>query len=142
MTLPRSVGHEYDQSPSSHPHMSNSLDKRTYVPGYMVATTPVTSSSESSSTRPTYPRTQYSISRAHVTLDQNNVPSLSHTSNVSHLTSMVLSNGGSSLTSGQNISSVGSLPNSIESCKSNLPHNSAQTPENPYVYDTVTSNYR
>lgn len=35
MTLPRSVGHEYDQSPSSHPHMSNSLDKRTYVPGFM-----------------------------------------------------------------------------------------------------------
>ncbi|XP_026472597.1 neogenin-like [Ctenocephalides felis] len=142
MTLPRSVGHEYDQSPSSHPHMSNSLDKRTYVPGFMVATTPVTSSSESSSTRPTYPRTQYSISRAHVTLDQNNVPSLSHTSNVPHMTSMGLGNGGSSLTSGQNISSVGSLPNSIETCKSNLPHNnSAQTPENPYVYDTVTSNY-
>lgn len=122
------------------------MKQKTYRKIYLfaVATTPVTSSSsESSSTRPTYPRTQYSISRAHVTLDQNNVPSLSHTSNVPHMTSMGLGNGGSSLTSGQNISSVGSLPNSIETCKSNLPHNnSAQTPENPYVYDTVTSNYR
>lgn len=34
MTLPRSVVHEYDSDPAL-PHVTNSLDKRSYVPGYM-----------------------------------------------------------------------------------------------------------
>lgn len=34
MTLPRSVNHEYDnENPGS--HITNSLDKRSYIPGYM-----------------------------------------------------------------------------------------------------------
>lgn len=35
MTLPRSVGHDYEGETILPPHISNSLDKRTYVPGYM-----------------------------------------------------------------------------------------------------------
>lgn len=36
MTLPRSVGHDYENDATMlPPHISNSLDKRTYVPGYM-----------------------------------------------------------------------------------------------------------
>lgn len=35
MTLPRSVVHDYDPDPNAPPHITNSLDKRSYVPGYM-----------------------------------------------------------------------------------------------------------
>lgn len=36
MTLPRSVNHEYEhENPSNSSHISNSLDKRSYVAGYM-----------------------------------------------------------------------------------------------------------
>jgi len=36
MTLPRSVNHDFEGEPGQFPnHVSNSLDKRTYVPGYM-----------------------------------------------------------------------------------------------------------
>lgn len=63
MTLPRSVGaNDYDPRESQ---PSNSLDKRNYVPSYMAIATPI----GGDLSRPPYPRTQYSISRAHVTLD-------------------------------------------------------------------------
>jgi neogenin len=35
MTLPRSVGHDFENETQFPSHVSNSLDKRTYVPGYM-----------------------------------------------------------------------------------------------------------
>lgn len=38
MTLPRSVIHEYDSEVPLPPHVTNSLDKRTYVAGYMSKT--------------------------------------------------------------------------------------------------------
>ncbi|KAL0107099.1 hypothetical protein PUN28_015559 [Cardiocondyla obscurior] len=81
-TLPRSSNPEYNQD-SLHGN-SSSLDKRTYVPSYMaIATaTPIvntsmsqptihTSCSDTSSVRQNYPRTvaQYSLNRAHVTLE-------------------------------------------------------------------------
>uniref|UniRef100_A0A1L8DK65 Putative axon guidance receptor dscam n=1 Tax=Nyssomyia neivai TaxID=330878 RepID=A0A1L8DK65_9DIPT len=85
MTLPRSVIHDYDsETPLS--HVTNSLDKRSYVPGYI--TTPMSTSME----RPQFPRTQYSLP-----------PNQGHMS-------------------------VGQTP-------------VAQTPENPYTYETMPSNY-
>ncbi|XP_044002632.1 neogenin isoform X2 [Aphidius gifuensis] len=81
-TLPRSGNSDYSQD--SIPINSNSLDKRTYVPSYMAigTATPIVNCSLSQSTihnsctdgsslRPTYPRTvaQYSLSRAHITLE-------------------------------------------------------------------------
>ncbi|XP_019699920.2 neogenin isoform X4 [Harpegnathos saltator] len=81
-TLPRSGNSEYNQD-NVHGN-SSSLDKRTYVPSYMaIATaTPIvntsmsqptihSSCSDTSSVRQNYPRTvaQYSLSRAHVTLE-------------------------------------------------------------------------
>ncbi|XP_025075028.1 neogenin isoform X3 [Pogonomyrmex barbatus] len=81
-TLPRSGNTEYNQD-NIHGN-SSSLDKRTYVPSYMaIATaTPIvntsmsqptihTSCSDTSSVRQNYPRTvaQYSLNRAHVTLE-------------------------------------------------------------------------
>ncbi|XP_036331556.1 neogenin isoform X2 [Rhagoletis pomonella] len=63
LTLPRSVVHEYDvDTPVP---VTNSLDKRSYVPGYM------TTSMNSTMERPQYPRTQYNISanRSHMTVD-------------------------------------------------------------------------
>ncbi|XP_039436857.1 neogenin isoform X1 [Culex pipiens pallens] len=67
MTLPRSVaGHEYE-SETPIAHVTNSLDKRTYVPGYTGTTTPLSSTME----RPQYPRTQYNMaSRPHISLEQ------------------------------------------------------------------------
>ncbi|XP_071651220.1 neogenin isoform X4 [Temnothorax longispinosus] len=80
-TLPRSSNPEYNQDIHGN---SSSLDKRTYVPSYMaIATaTPIvntsmsqptihTSCSDTSSVRQNYPRTvaQYSLNRAHVTLE-------------------------------------------------------------------------
>ena len=35
LTLPRSVGHDFETETQFPAHVSNSLDKRTYVPGYM-----------------------------------------------------------------------------------------------------------
>lgn len=35
MTLPRSVGHDFEAESQFPAHVTNSLDKRTYVPGYM-----------------------------------------------------------------------------------------------------------
>ncbi|CAD7076874.1 unnamed protein product [Hermetia illucens] len=96
MTLPRSVVHEYDSDPAL-PHVTNSLDKRSYVPGYM------TTSMNSTMERPQYPRTQYNMSsRSHINVDA----ALSQ----------------QSLNQPQN--------NSL-----------AQTPENPYAYDSMPSNY-
>uniref|UniRef100_A0A336LNC3 CSON008464 protein n=1 Tax=Culicoides sonorensis TaxID=179676 RepID=A0A336LNC3_CULSO len=66
MTLPRNSHHEYD-STSTLSHITNSLDKRNYVPGYM-GTSLVNTPME----RPTYPRSQYSLQRPpHVSMDQN-----------------------------------------------------------------------
>lgn len=94
MTLPRSVVHDFDESQLS--HVTNSLDKRAYVPGYINAPMP--------NDRPPYPRTQYNnMPRAHVSMD----PTLSQ----------------SNLTQSQ--------ANSL-----------AQTPEHPYGYDSMPSNYR
>lgn len=62
MTLPRSIVHDFEQDPSMS-HVTNSLDKRTYVAGYM--TTPINGD------RQQYPRTQYSMPRGHVTMDHN-----------------------------------------------------------------------
>ncbi|KAJ8932114.1 hypothetical protein NQ314_014895 [Rhamnusium bicolor] len=74
MTLPRSVGgNEYDTHENIH---TNSLDKRSYVPNYVAIATPIntatlsqSSSDSTPSSRPAYPRTQYSMPRAHVSLD-------------------------------------------------------------------------
>ncbi|CAB0030178.1 unnamed protein product, partial [Trichogramma brassicae] len=81
-TLPRSSQSEYN--PDSVHGNSSSLDKRTYIPSYMaIATaTPIVNSSMSQQTihsscsdmpslRPSYARTvaQYSLSRAHITLE-------------------------------------------------------------------------
>ncbi|XP_030764716.1 neogenin isoform X2 [Sitophilus oryzae] len=67
LTLPRSVaGNDYETHDSIH---SNSLDKRSYVPSYAIATpinttTLSQSSSDSTpSTRPNYPRTNYQVPR-------------------------------------------------------------------------------
>ncbi|XP_036150274.1 neogenin isoform X4 [Monomorium pharaonis] len=98
-TLPRSSNPDYNQD-NIHGN-SSSLDKRTYVPSYMaIATaTPIvnssmsqptihTSCSDTSSVRQNYPRTvaQYSLNRAHVTLeptpesspDSSNIPNSSY----------------------------------------------------------------
>ncbi|XP_026841252.1 neogenin isoform X5 [Drosophila persimilis] len=68
LTLPRSVVHsEYEvETPGGVPgHVTNSLDKRSYVPGYMTAT-----SMNSTMERPQYPRTQYSHqNRSHMTME-------------------------------------------------------------------------
>ncbi|XP_044744590.1 neogenin isoform X2 [Coccinella septempunctata] len=74
LTLPRSVGgNDYDNHDNIH---SSSLDKRTYVPSYMAIATPIntagisqSSTDSTPSSRPPYPRTQYSAPRAHVTVD-------------------------------------------------------------------------
>ncbi|KAL9919893.1 neogenin protein frazzled isoform 5-T13 [Glossina fuscipes fuscipes] len=65
LTLPRSVGHDYDVDTPVPNHITNSLDKRSYVPGYM------TTSMNSTMERPQYPRTQYNISanRPHINVD-------------------------------------------------------------------------
>ncbi|XP_034650666.1 neogenin isoform X3 [Drosophila subobscura] len=68
LTLPRSVVHsEYEvETPGGVPgHVTNSLDKRSYVPGYMTAT-----SMNSTMERPQYPRTQYNHqNRSHMTME-------------------------------------------------------------------------
>ncbi|XP_017959439.1 neogenin isoform X1 [Drosophila navojoa] len=66
LTLPRSVVHsEYEVDTPVPPHVTNSLDKRSYVAGYMTAT-----SMNSTMERPQYPRTQYNHqNRSHMTMD-------------------------------------------------------------------------
>ncbi|XP_050305807.1 neogenin isoform X2 [Anthonomus grandis grandis] len=73
LTLPRSVGgNDYDTHDNVH---TNSLDKRTYVPNYAIATpinTATLSQSSSDSTpssRPNYPRTNYQVPRTHMSLE-------------------------------------------------------------------------
>lgn len=115
MTLPRSVNHEFDNdNPGS--HITNSLDKRSYIPGYMStklyneekchltnSLTFLATSMNSTMERPQYPRTQYNMnSRAHVSMDPN-------------------------LSQQNLIQSGGSL---------------SQTPDIPYSYDSMPSNYR
>ncbi|KAJ8924156.1 hypothetical protein NQ315_006940 [Exocentrus adspersus] len=76
MTLPRSVGgNDYETHESIH---TNSLDKRAYGPNYVAIATPIntaalsqSSSDSTPTTRPLYPRTQYSMPRAHVSLDSS-----------------------------------------------------------------------
>ncbi|XP_023179613.2 neogenin isoform X2 [Drosophila hydei] len=65
LTLPRSVVHsEYEGDTQVPAHVTNSLDKRAYVAGYM------TTSMNSTMERPQYPRTQYSHqNRSHMTMD-------------------------------------------------------------------------
>ncbi|KRG04575.1 uncharacterized protein Dmoj_GI19122, isoform B [Drosophila mojavensis] len=65
LTLPRSVVHsEYEVDTPVPPHVTNSLDKRSYVAGYM------TTSMNSTMERPQYPRTQYNHqNRSHMTMD-------------------------------------------------------------------------
>ncbi|KAJ8955696.1 hypothetical protein NQ318_008568 [Aromia moschata] len=93
MTLPRSVGgNEYDAHENIH---TNSLDKRSYVPNYVAIATPIntgtlsqSSSDSTPSSRPAYPRTQYSMPRAHVSLDaaasSNPAPENLYTSHPTH----------------------------------------------------------
>ncbi|XP_035794752.1 netrin receptor DCC-like isoform X1 [Anopheles albimanus] len=103
MTLPRSVGgHDYD-SETPITHVTNSLDKRSYVPGYNGTTTPLSSTME----RPQYPRTQYSMAaRPHITMDQTTL----------------------------------SQQNLLQQPPQLPPANPlAQTPENPYTYDSSYS---
>ncbi|XP_070066133.1 neogenin isoform X5 [Drosophila virilis] len=66
LTLPRSVVHsEYEVDTPVPGHVTNSLDKRAYVAGYMTAT-----SMNSTMERPQYPRTQYNHqNRSHMTMD-------------------------------------------------------------------------
>ncbi|ALC42383.1 fra, partial [Drosophila busckii] len=65
LTLPRSVVHsEYEVETPVPGHVTNSLDKRSYVAGYM------TTSMNSTMERPQYPRTQYNHqNRSHMTMD-------------------------------------------------------------------------
>ncbi|XP_055921394.1 neogenin isoform X4 [Eupeodes corollae] len=64
LTLPRPSLHEYDIEAPVPPCVTNSLDKRSYVPGYM------TTSLNSTMERPQYPRTQYNIpNRQHMGVD-------------------------------------------------------------------------
>ncbi|XP_064551751.1 neogenin isoform X6 [Drosophila montana] len=65
LTLPRSVVHsEYEVDTPVPGHVTNSLDKRAYVAGYM------TTSMNSTMERPQYPRTQYNHqNRSHMTMD-------------------------------------------------------------------------
>ncbi|XP_044317961.1 neogenin isoform X3 [Drosophila rhopaloa] len=65
LTLPRSVVHsEYEVETPVPGHVTNSLDKRSYVPGYM------TTSMNGTIERPQYPRTQYSHqNRSHMTME-------------------------------------------------------------------------
>uniref|UniRef100_A0A182J115 Neogenin n=1 Tax=Anopheles atroparvus TaxID=41427 RepID=A0A182J115_ANOAO len=103
MTLPRSVGgHDYD-SETPITHVTNSLDKRSYVPGYNGTTTPLSSTME----RPQYPRTQYSMAaRPHIAMDQQTL----------------------------------SQQNLLQQAPQLPPANPlAQTPENPYTYDSSYS---
>nr|CAI5828476.1 unnamed protein product [Callosobruchus analis] len=75
LTLPRSVGgNDYD----THDNHMNSLDKRSYVSSHGAIVTPINPSTISQSStdstpsnRPSYPRTQYSMPKAHVSLDSN-----------------------------------------------------------------------
>ncbi|XP_058066091.1 neogenin [Anopheles bellator] len=107
MTLPRSSvggGHDYD-SETPITHVTNSLDKRNYLPGYNGTTTPLSSTME----RPQYPRTQYSMAaRPHITMDQTTL-------------------------SQQNL-----LQQPPQLPPAN-PLGVAQTPENPYTYDSSYS---
>ncbi|XP_049295893.1 neogenin isoform X2 [Anopheles funestus] len=103
MTLPRSVGgHDYD-SETPITHVTNSLDKRNYVPGYNGNTTSLSSTME----RPQYPRTQYSMAaRSHIAMDQQTL----------------------------------SQQNLLQQPPQLPPANPlAQTPENPYTYDSSYS---
>ncbi|XP_050076111.1 neogenin [Anopheles maculipalpis] len=103
MTLPRSVGgHDYD-SETPITHVTNSLDKRSYVPGYNGNTTSLSSTME----RPQYPRTQYSTAaRPHIAMDQQTL----------------------------------SQQNLLQQPPQLPPANPlAQTPENPYTYDSSYS---
>ncbi|XP_070068735.1 neogenin isoform X3 [Drosophila takahashii] len=65
LTLPRSVVHsEYEVETPVPGHVTNSLDKRSYVPGYM------STSMNGTMERPQYPRTQYSHqNRSHMTME-------------------------------------------------------------------------
>ncbi|XP_034478594.1 neogenin isoform X2 [Drosophila innubila] len=65
LTLPRSVVHsEYEVETPVPAHVTNSLDKRSYVAGYM------TTSMNSTMERPQYPRTQYNHqNRSHMTME-------------------------------------------------------------------------
>nr|XP_040221413.2 neogenin isoform X2 [Anopheles coluzzii] len=104
MTLPRSVGggHDYD-SETPITHVTNSLDKRSYVPGYNGNTTSLSSTME----RPQYPRTQYSMAaRPHIAMEQQTL----------------------------------SQQNLLQQPPQLPPANPlAQTPENPYTYDSSYS---
>ncbi|EDW85568.2 uncharacterized protein Dwil_GK23150 [Drosophila willistoni] len=63
LTLPRSVVHsEYEADSTMPGHLTNSLDKRSYAPGYM------TTSMNSTMERVQYPRTQYQ-NRSHMTME-------------------------------------------------------------------------
>lgn len=92
MTLPRSA-HEYE-SDASHPHshVTSSLDKRSYVPGYM--TTSMTSTIDRSHYPRPYNRMHIDPAMSQQNLSQTQIPSI------------------------------------------------PQTPENPYSYDSMPSNYR
>ncbi|XP_060653396.1 neogenin isoform X4 [Drosophila nasuta] len=65
LTLPRSVVHsEYEVETPVPAHVTNSLDKRSYVAGYM------TTSMNSTMERPQYPRTQYNHqNRSHMNME-------------------------------------------------------------------------
>ncbi|KRJ99437.1 neogenin isoform X3 [Drosophila yakuba] len=64
LTLPRSVVHSEYEVETPVPGHANSLDKRSYVPGYM------TTSMNGTMERPQYPRTQYSHqNRSHMTME-------------------------------------------------------------------------
>lgn len=88
LTLPRSVVHsEYEVDTPVPPHVTNSLDKRSYVAGYMSESNrmelpfhpnthatfvfqPTATSMNSTMERPQYPRTQYNHqNRSHMTMD-------------------------------------------------------------------------
>lgn len=115
MTLPRSA-HEYE-SDASHPHshVTSSLDKRSYVPGYM------SESILDSSTPLQFQFSEFfhSVSATSITstIDRSNYP---RSYNRMHIDPAM---------SQQNLSQtpIPSIP---------------QTPENPYSYDSMPSNYR
>ncbi|KAK9876148.1 hypothetical protein WA026_011265 [Henosepilachna vigintioctopunctata] len=106
LTLPRSVGgNEYDNHDTLH---SSSLDKRTYIPSYVA--TPINtgavgqiSTDSTPSNRPSFPRSQYNVPRAHVTVDASHPNSNSmECPYASHPTNMPVGYEGSSSYMSQN----------------------------------------
>lgn len=118
MTLPR-TGHEYETE-MSHTHITNSLDKRQYVPGYMSKSYSIDLSSQitiANKIPKPFDFFLYSATSMNSTLDRTHYPR-------TYNRMMMDAN-----SSQQNLN---------QTQMTTIP----QTPENPYSYDSMPSNYR